>query len=296
MEVGEYFAKMRWLTFHGRPERDARTSKDIQRGHPRGPRPRWLWAVRVWIFDVLVWQAATSPRTIMDTGIPVVADSSSHSGGLHIPESKDGFFGYSEEKSLQQVIDSTIEWALLLIYPDRGEILGTASRVRVPFRSRQPQTLNLVARICDWRGRLSWGHRGRWPQAAHGSNPSSRSVKLSPKFLRYSSDSRVHRQFRTSQPPTVFEKVPGTTGQIHAQVPSTTWWRSTGLRRPISTIGRRLRRCFGCPPRFSSSWEASWTTVSTKHVQSMEDIPQTSASALALERQRSRKRRRYDQA
>jgi AMP deaminase len=45
----------------------------------------------------------------MDSGIPVVEDSPSHSGGLHIPESKDGFFGYSEEKSLQQVINSTIE-------------------------------------------------------------------------------------------------------------------------------------------------------------------------------------------
>ena len=63
--------------------------------------------------DVLVWQA-TLPRTVMDSGIvmdggiPVAADTSSHSGGLLIPESKDGFFGYSEEKSLQQVIESTI--------------------------------------------------------------------------------------------------------------------------------------------------------------------------------------------
>jgi len=130
----------------------------------------------------------TSPRTIMDSGISVVADSSSHSGGLHIPESKDGFFGYSEEKSLQQVIDSSIEWTLLPIYPDRGEILGTASRVRVPFRSRQPQTFNPVAGICYWRGRLSWGHRGRWTQAAPRSNSSSRSVKLSPKFLSDSPD------------------------------------------------------------------------------------------------------------
>ena len=93
----------------------------------------------------------------MDSGIPVVANNPSHSGGLHIPESKDGFFGYSEEKSLQQVIELAIGRVLLLNYlrPDRGEILGTSSRVRVHFRSRGLQACNIVAGICDWWGRVS---------------------------------------------------------------------------------------------------------------------------------------------
>ena len=40
-----------------------------------------------------------------DNVISAVAGNPSTSGGLHIPESKDGFFGYSEEKSLQQVTE-----------------------------------------------------------------------------------------------------------------------------------------------------------------------------------------------
>jgi len=34
---------------------------------------------------------------------PSPTPGSSTSGGLDIPEAKDGFFGYTEEKSLQQV-------------------------------------------------------------------------------------------------------------------------------------------------------------------------------------------------
>ncbi|KAF8955954.1 AMP deaminase [Flammula alnicola] len=55
---------------------------------------------------------ASLPETTMsqsENHIPIVMDpspsptSNSTSGGLHIPESKDGFFGYTEEKSLKQI-------------------------------------------------------------------------------------------------------------------------------------------------------------------------------------------------
>ena len=37
--------------------------------------------------------------------VPSPTSSTSVSGGLHIPEAKDGFFGYTEEKSLKQVFE-----------------------------------------------------------------------------------------------------------------------------------------------------------------------------------------------
>jgi hypothetical protein len=48
------------------------------------------------------------------------------STGLHIPEAMDGFFGYTEEKSLKQVfgIVMTPNHNSKLPYSDRREILG----------------------------------------------------------------------------------------------------------------------------------------------------------------------------
>ena len=52
--------------------------------------------------------------------------SGSSSAGLDIPEAMDGFFGYSEEKSLKQVfgIVITSNRSSKLLHSDRREILG----------------------------------------------------------------------------------------------------------------------------------------------------------------------------
>lgn len=66
----------------------------------------------------------------LDDGIPTPrSDMSESTTGLLIPEARDGFFGYTEEKSLQQVrFDQPIRkwkhWTQNLVV-DRGEVLGS---------------------------------------------------------------------------------------------------------------------------------------------------------------------------
>ena len=65
--------------------------------------------------------AQKEDKTIVQSPTP-----GSSSGGLDIPEAMDGFFGYSEEKSLKQVFGIVIKTnhSSKLLYSDRREILG----------------------------------------------------------------------------------------------------------------------------------------------------------------------------
>ena len=60
------------------------------------------------------------------------SDKTDSPSGLHIPEAKDGYFGYNEAKSLHHVrhVPATLLHLHVQFRLDGGEIVGASTRIR----------------------------------------------------------------------------------------------------------------------------------------------------------------------